>query len=58
MGQYHTIDLELNRKFVITKDEWDVVAIERIGKFIFWFDTPVLKILMLSSILAFEILLS
>lgn len=35
MGQYHTIDLELNRKFVITKDEWDVVAIERIGKFIF-----------------------
>lgn len=58
MGQYHTIDLELNRKFVITKDEWDVVAIERIGKFIFWFDTHVLKILMLSSILAFEILLS
>ena len=58
MGQYHTIDLELNRKFVITKDEWDVVAIERIGKFIFWFDTHVLKILMLSSILVFEILLS
>lgn len=58
MGQYHTIDLELNRKFVITKDEWDVVAIERIGKFIFWFDTHVLKILMLSSISAFEILLS
>lgn len=57
MGQYHTIDLELNRKFVITKDEWDVVAIERIGKFIFWFDTHVLKILMLSSILVFEILL-
>ena len=58
MGQYHTIDLELNRKFVITKDEWDVVAIERIGKFIFWFDTHVLKILTLSSILVFEILLS
>merc|ERR1712141_769647 len=30
MGQYHTIDLELNRKFVLTKEEWDVVCIERI----------------------------
>jgi len=30
MGQYHTIDLELNRKFVLTKHEWDVVSIERI----------------------------
>lgn len=30
MGQYHTIDLELNRKFVLTKDEWDVVFTERI----------------------------
>lgn len=30
MGQYHTIDLELNRKFVLTKEEWDIVCIERI----------------------------
>jgi len=30
MGQYHTIDLELNRKFVLTKESWDVVCIERI----------------------------
>lgn len=30
MGQYHTIDLELNRKFVLTKDEWDIVCMERI----------------------------
>jgi len=30
MGQYHTIDLELNRKFVLTKDEWDIVFTERI----------------------------
>lgn len=30
MGQYHTIDLELNRKFVLTKDEWDIVFMERI----------------------------
>jgi len=30
MGQYHTIDLELNRKFVLTKLEWDIVSIERI----------------------------
>jgi protein pelota len=30
MGQYHTIDLELNRKFVLTKEEWDIVAIDRI----------------------------
>lgn len=30
MGQYHTIDLELNRKFTIRKDVWDFVAIDRI----------------------------
>lgn len=30
MGAYHTIDLELNRKFQITKTEWDSVALERI----------------------------
>jgi len=30
MGQYHTIDLELNRKFTIAKDVWDIVSIERI----------------------------
>lgn len=30
MGAYHTLDLELNRKFTITKPEWDSVALERI----------------------------
>jgi len=30
MGQYHTIDLELHRKFVLTKQEWDIVCMERI----------------------------
>lgn len=32
MGAYHTIDLELNRKFTITKNEWDSVAMERIDE--------------------------
>ena len=30
MGAYHTLDLELNRKFLMYKDEWDSVALERI----------------------------
>lgn len=30
MGAYHTLDLELNRKFVLTKTEWDSIALERI----------------------------
>ncbi|XP_065200804.1 protein pelota [Planococcus citri] len=30
LGAYHTLDLELNRKFTLTKDEWDSVALERI----------------------------
>lgn len=30
MGAYHTIDLEQQRKFEITKQEWDSVSIERI----------------------------
>jgi protein pelota len=25
MGQYHTLDLELNRPFTITKPEWDLI---------------------------------
>ncbi|CAF0718962.1 unnamed protein product [Brachionus calyciflorus] len=32
MGAYHTIDLELNRKFTIIKNEWDSVSIERIDE--------------------------
>ena len=32
MGAYHTIDLELNRKFEITKLEWDSVALQRIDE--------------------------
>ncbi|KAK6638047.1 hypothetical protein RUM44_008472 [Polyplax serrata] len=30
MGAYHTLDLELNRKFELTKSEWDSVALERV----------------------------
>jgi protein pelota len=30
MGAYHTLDLELNRKFTLQKNEWDSVALERI----------------------------
>ena len=32
MGAYHTIVLELNRKFTLSKDHWDFVALERIGE--------------------------
>lgn len=30
MGAYHTLDLELNRKFTLGKQEWDSVVLERI----------------------------
>lgn len=30
MGAYHTIDLELNRKFTIIKSEWDSVSLGRV----------------------------
>ncbi|RIB07000.1 hypothetical protein C2G38_2114806 [Gigaspora rosea] len=30
MGMYHTIDLELNRKFTLFKADWDIIALERI----------------------------
>ena len=30
MGQYHTIDLELNRKFTIEKNCWDSITLRRI----------------------------
>lgn len=30
MGAYHTVDLELNRKFTIFKEQWDSVTIERV----------------------------
>lgn len=30
MGAYHTIDIELNQEFAITKAEWDSVALARI----------------------------
>lgn len=30
MGAYHTLDLELNRKFELRKPEWDSIALERI----------------------------
>ncbi|XP_048583189.1 protein pelota homolog [Nematostella vectensis] len=30
MGAYHTIDLELNRKFTLVKHFWDSIALERV----------------------------
>ena len=30
MGAYHTVDLELNRKFVLAKDCWDAIVLERV----------------------------
>ncbi|XP_056002994.1 protein pelota-like isoform X2 [Ostrea edulis] len=30
MGAYHTLDLEVNRKFTLGKQEWDSIALERI----------------------------
>lgn len=30
MGAYHTLDLELQRKFTLQKNEWDSVALERV----------------------------
>lgn len=30
MGAYHTLDLELNRKFKLQKHEWDTIALERV----------------------------
>lgn len=32
MGAYHTIDLEMNRKFTLRKVEWDSVAVDRLGR--------------------------
>lgn len=32
MGAYHTLDLELNRKFSLRKHEWDSIALERIDQ--------------------------
>lgn len=30
MGAYHTLDLELNRKFSLRKQVWDSISLERI----------------------------
>ena len=30
MGQYHTLDLELNRKFTLSKEHWDSIALDRL----------------------------
>jgi protein pelota len=32
MGAYHTIDLELNKKFEVSKNEWDSVALNRVDE--------------------------
>ena len=31
MGAYHTIDLQLNQKFTLSKEKWDSVALDRLG---------------------------
>lgn len=31
MGAYHTIDLQLNQKFTLAKQNWDVIALDRLG---------------------------
>lgn len=30
LGQYHTIDIELNRKFTLKKEEWDLYSMHRL----------------------------
>jgi protein pelota len=30
LGQYHTLDLEIQRNVTIIKDEWDSVALDRV----------------------------
>ena len=32
MGAYHTIDVEANRKFTLSKVEWDTVSLERVDE--------------------------
>lgn len=31
MGAYHTLLLEMNRQFTLEKQDWDSIALERIG---------------------------
>ena len=31
MGAFHSIEMELHRKFTLTKPEWDEIALERVG---------------------------
>jgi protein pelota len=32
MGAYHTLSLELQRKFTLTKENWDAIALERVDE--------------------------
>ena len=32
MGAYHTLDLQMNQKFTLTKEHWDSIALDRVGK--------------------------
>ncbi len=42
MGAYHTIELELNRKFTLAKKAWDSVVLDRIGNmFLVYFLTKI-----------------
>ncbi|KAJ2716279.1 Translation factor pelota [Coemansia spiralis] len=31
VGQYHTLDLELNQPFTLTKPEWDLISLQRVS---------------------------
>lgn len=32
MGAYHTVDVETNRKFTLTKSCWDSIALDRVER--------------------------
>lgn len=46
MGAYHTIELELNRKFTLAKKVWDSVVLDRIGTvqhYVYFYRNSVIK---------------
>ena len=48
MGAYHTIDLQLNQKFTLAKQNWDVIALDRLGIHGDWLGCAVLLCLVVS----------
>ena len=49
MGAYHTIDLQLNQKFTLSKENWDSISLDRLGML----EIVVKKIAILFSLLFF-----